>query len=69
MRRSCKLADIRVALEDDRVVATAGEFRFDQWFGGRGLDCCGITRVGTLPERRADGLATACTDALLQTGA
>ena len=31
-----KLDDIRVALEDDRVVATAGEFRFDQWFGGRG---------------------------------
>jgi len=61
-----KLDDIRVALEDDRVVATAGEFRFDQWFGGRGVDCCGITRVGTLPERRAGGLATACTDELLQ---
>jgi predicted acetyltransferase len=60
-----KLEDIRVALRDDRVIATAGEFRFDQWFGGRAVGCCGITRVGTLPEHRADGLATACTDALL----
>ena len=60
-----KLDDIRVAVQDERVIATAGEFRFDQWFGGRAIDCCGITRVGTLPEHRAEGLATACTDALL----
>jgi predicted acetyltransferase len=63
--RNLRLPDIRVAIEDDLVVATAGEFRFDQWFGGRGIDCCGITRVGTAPERRRSGLASACTDALL----
>jgi predicted acetyltransferase len=60
-----QLDDTRVAVVDDVVVATAGEFRFDQWFGGAGIGCCGITRVGTLPEHRAAGLATACTDALL----
>ena len=61
-----RLADIRVAIERDVVVATAGEFRFRQWFGGRGIDCCGITRVATSPEHRAGGLATACTDAVLE---
>jgi len=60
-----RLDDIRVGIEGDAVVATAGEFRFDQWFGGRGIDCCGITRVATLPEHRPDGLATACPDELL----
>ncbi len=29
------LDDMRVAVIGDDVVATAGEFRFDQWFGGR----------------------------------
>jgi predicted acetyltransferase len=60
-----RLDDIRVGIDGDAVVATAGEFRFDQWFGGRGIDCCGITRVATLPEHRSGGLATACTDELL----
>jgi predicted acetyltransferase len=60
-----RMKDIRVAIDDDMVVATAGEFRFHQWFGGRGVDCCGITRVAVAPERRAGGLATACTDAVL----
>ncbi len=60
-----RLPDIRVALEDDVILATAGEFRFRQRFGGRSVDCCGITRVATVPERRTGGLATACTDALL----
>ncbi len=59
------LDDMKVAVDDGAVVAVAGEFRFDQWFGGRGIDCSGITRVGTLPEHRAGGLATACNDALL----
>lgn len=60
-----QLEDTRVAIVDDAVVATAGEFRFDQWFAGAGIGCCGITRVGTLPEHRATGFGTACTDALL----
>ena len=59
------LDDLRVAIEDDQVVAVAGEFRFDQWFAGRPIDCSGIWGVATLPEHRAGGLATGCIRALL----
>jgi predicted acetyltransferase len=59
------LEDMRVAIEDGRVVATAGDFRFDQWFGGRPIGCSGIWGVATLPEHREGGLATACIRALL----
>jgi predicted acetyltransferase len=59
------LDDLRVALEGEEVVAVAGEFRFDQWFGGRPIGCSGIWGVATLPERRLGGLATACIRALL----
>lgn len=61
-----RLDDLRVAVQDGAVVACAGEFRFDQWFGGRGIDACGITRVATLPEHRGGGLASACTMELLE---
>ena len=59
------LEDMRVAIEDGKVVATAGDFRFDQWFGGRTIGCSGVWGVATLPEHRAGGLATACIRALL----
>jgi predicted acetyltransferase len=59
------LDDLRVAIEDDTVLAVAGEFRFDEWFAGRAVDCSGIWGVATLPEHRAGGLATACIRALL----
>ena len=59
------LDDLRVALEGEEVVAVAGEFRFDQWFGGRPIGCSGIWGVATLPEHRLGGLATACIRALL----
>ncbi|MGZ8661356.1 MAG: GNAT family N-acetyltransferase [Actinomycetota bacterium] len=59
------LEDMRVAIEDGMVVATAGDFRFDQWFGGRSMGCSGIWGVATLPEHREGGLATACIRALL----
>jgi predicted acetyltransferase len=59
------LDDLRVAIEGQEVVAVAGEFRFDQWFGGRPIGCSGIWGVATLPEHRAGGLATACIRALL----
>ncbi|MEO8477709.1 MAG: GNAT family N-acetyltransferase [Actinomycetota bacterium] len=59
------LDDMRVAIEDGRVVATAGDFHFDQWFGGRPIGCSGIWGVATLPEHREGGLATACIKALL----
>jgi predicted acetyltransferase len=59
------LEDMRVAIEDGKVVATAGDFHFDQWFGGRPIGCSGIWGVATLPEHREGGLATACIRALL----
>ena len=54
------------ASEDGRVVATAAEFRFHQWFGGEPLGCSGIWGVTTLPEHRSQGLATACVESLLR---
>jgi predicted acetyltransferase len=60
------LHDMRIAVRGDDVVACAGEYPFDQWFGGRPVACTGIWGVGTLPEHRTEGLATACTDALLR---
>lgn len=56
---------MRVALRDDAVVATAGAYRFDQWFGGRPVASSGIWGVATLPEHRGEGLATACVRAVL----
>ncbi len=63
---SYRLEDLRVALEGGRVVATAGEFRFRQWFGGEPLGCSGIWGVTTLPEHRSKGLATTCVESLLR---
>lgn len=50
------LADFRVAVEDGRVVSTAAEYRFLQWFGGRALRMSGIFGVATLPEYRGAGV-------------
>ncbi|MGZ8571341.1 MAG: GNAT family N-acetyltransferase [Actinomycetota bacterium] len=59
------LEDMRCAYVDGRVVATAGEFLFDQWFGGQPVPCSGIWGVATEPEHRGAGLATACVTDLL----
>ena len=42
------------ARHDGEVVATAAEFRFGQWFGGRTRPMSGIWGVATLPEHRGD---------------
>src|SRR5207247_1997514 len=59
------LADMRCAYEEGRPVANAAEFRFTQWFGGRGLATSGVWGVVTEPERRGAGLASACLGALM----
>jgi predicted acetyltransferase len=59
------LGDIRCAYVDDRVVATAAEFPFTQWFGGNGLACSGVWGVATEPERRGNGFASACLGTLM----
>ena len=56
---SLPLEDLRCAYEGDRVLATAGAFRFHQWFGGRDPLTSGIFAVATLPEHRGTGLASA----------
>ena len=62
---SWHLEDMRVGRVDGAVASVAAEVRFHQWFGGRALDCSGIWGVGTLPEHRGAGLASAVTGALL----
>ncbi|HEX7248252.1 MAG TPA: GNAT family N-acetyltransferase [Actinomycetota bacterium] len=62
------LDDMRVAVIGDDVVATAGEFRFDQWFGGRSLACSAIWGVTTLPEHRGSGLGSGVTESVLRAG-
>jgi predicted acetyltransferase len=59
------LDDVRVGRVDGAVVSVAAEVRFHQWFGGRPVDCSGIWGVGTLPEHRGAGLASAVTGAVL----
>jgi predicted acetyltransferase len=65
MAPSFPLDDMRVAIDDGRIVACAGDYPFDQWFGGRPVACSGVWGVATLPERRTSGLASACVDPLL----
>ena len=62
------LEDMRCATVDGEVVATAAEFRFGQWFGGRQLPCSAIWGVATLPEHRGSGLASAVTEAVMRAG-
>jgi predicted acetyltransferase len=62
---SFPLQDMRCAYVDDRVVATAAEFPFTQWFGRNGLACSGVWGVATEPERRGTGLASACLGTLM----
>jgi predicted acetyltransferase len=50
------LGAFRVAVDGDRVVSTAADFRFLQWFGGRRLAMSGIFGVATLPEYRGGGV-------------
>ena len=54
--RRMPLADFRIAVADGRVVSTAGEYRFLQWFGGRRMPMSGIFGVATLPEFRGGGV-------------
>ena len=58
--------DMRCAVVRDEIVATAGEFRFDQWFGGEALVCSAVWGVATLPEHRGAGMASAATQAVLR---
>ncbi len=60
------LDDMRVGVVGGDIVATAGEFRFDQWFGGNPLGCSAVWGVATLPEHRGAGLASAVTEAVLR---
>lgn len=60
------LEDIRCVYEGDRVVATASEYHLRQWFAGCDLPMAGIFAVGTLPERRATGLAGAAVEQILR---
>src|SRR3989442_1482186 len=53
------LQEFRCVYAGDRVVATAAELRFHQWFGERSVATAGIYAVATLPEHRAAGLASA----------
>ncbi len=59
------LEDMRCAYVEERVVATAAEFPFTQWFGGNRLGCSGVWGVATEPEWRGAGLASACTGTLI----
>jgi predicted acetyltransferase len=59
------LDDMRTAYLDGRPVANAAEYRFTQWFGGRGLATSGIWGVVTEPEHRGEGLASACLGELI----
>jgi predicted acetyltransferase len=59
------LDHMRCAYVDDRVVATAAESPFTQWFGGNALACSGVWGVATEPERRGAGLASACLGTLM----
>jgi predicted acetyltransferase len=63
-----ELDDMRVAVVGDDIVATAGELRFDQWFGGRALACSAIWGVATLPEHRGSGIGSAVTEAVMRAG-
>lgn len=62
------LEDMRCATVGGEIVATAAEFRFDQWFGGRPLPCSAIWGVATLPEHRGSGFASAVTQAVMRAG-
>lgn len=64
--RSLPLEDVRCVFEDGRPVATAGERRFTQWFGGHELAMSGIWGVATVPERRGRGLASTAIMELLR---
>jgi predicted acetyltransferase len=52
------LAEVRCAVDGDRLVSVAAGRSFRQWFGGRELAMSGIWGVGTLPEHRGTGLAS-----------
>ena len=49
------LEDFRVAVDGGRIVSTAAEYRFRQWFGGRAIPMSGVFGVATLPEYRGAG--------------
>jgi predicted acetyltransferase len=60
--------DMRCAVVDGQIVATSGEYRFAQWFGGKALDCSAVWGVATLPEHRGSGLASSATEAVIRAG-
>lgn len=60
------LEDFRCTYEGDRIIASAAEFHFLQWFGGRSMAMSGIFGVATLPEKRRAGLMSAALRRILQ---
>ena len=62
------LEDMRCAIVDGEIVATSGDFRFAQWFGGTPLECSAVWGVATLPEHRGSGLASGATEAVIRAG-
>jgi len=54
------------AFDGDRVIATAAERGYRQWFGGRELPMSGVWGVATLPEHRGSGLATGAVTRILR---
>lgn len=60
------LQDFRCVYDGDRIVTTAAELHFLQWFGGRSMPMSGIFGVATLPEHRRSGLATAAVRRILE---
>lgn len=63
---SLALDRFRCAVDGDRVLATAAEHHFRQWFGGAEIPMSGIYGVATLPEHRGTGLATRALEQLLR---
>ncbi len=61
------LQEFLCAFDEGRLVATAAERRFRQWFGGRALPMAGIYAVATLPEYRGSGIASDLVTRLLRT--
>jgi predicted acetyltransferase len=54
------------AYDGNDVVAVATAIDFDQWFGGRPLQCAGVAGVAVLPEHRGRGLARQLVTQLLR---
>jgi predicted acetyltransferase len=57
--------DFRCAFDGDRMVATAAEFRFRTWLGGKALATSGVFGVTTDPEYRGRGVMSRAVGAVM----